>query len=263
MHLAYDRQLARNKHKASKLREFVAVRRGSCAGCGRIATANEFLIENTSDVLNGIQGPLAVHGGGIFDYVIAYDQLNTVGHTYTMTTGMLQRDGMANITYDGVGGFELPVANNPQGHTPSNTVKLLSLGSLVAQIIVGTGDTVEVGQNHSLAQILGEPIIEGPAKQVTIDDSGDTTSGEQVTFNTNTFAPYISGLTTSLIYYNLGTSTILKVLGGSPPAGLNVGNTFTVQNMPAIDLSIKGGTGNDTFQLQAPPPTGGKLSLDG
>src|SRR5262249_50205797 len=120
-----------------------------------------------------------------------------------------------------------------------------------------------VGQNHSLAQILGQPIIEGPAKQVTIDDSGDTTSGEQVTFNTNSFAPYVSGLTPSLIYYSLGPSSILKVLGGSPPAGSGVGNTFTVQSLPAIHLSIKGGTGNDTFQLQGDVAAGAKLSLNG
>jgi hypothetical protein len=233
------------------------------SGGGGINHPNEFLINGPADDLDSIQGPVAVHGGGIYDYAIAYDYLNTVGHTYTMTTGMLQRDGIANITSDGVGGFELAAANNPQGHTPSNTVKLLSLGSVVASIIVGTGDTVKVGQNHSLAQILGQATIEGPAKQVTIDDSGETTSGEQVTFGTNSFAPFITGLTPQVIYYSLGTSSKLTVLGGSPPAGSNVGNTFTIQSLPVIDLSIKGGTGNDTFQLQAQPPAGAKLSLNG
>jgi hypothetical protein len=234
------------------------------SGGGSIHQPNEFLVNGPGDDLDGIHGPLALHAGGIYDYAIAYDYMNTVGHTYTLTSDKLQRDGIANITYDGgFGYFELAAASNPSGHTPSNTIKVLGVGATAAIVVPGTGDTVTLGQNHSLAQILGEVDIQGPAKQVTIDDSGDTTSGQQVTFNTNTFAPYITGLTPSLIYYSLGTSSSLTVLGGSPLVGSKVGSTFTIQSVPAMSLSIKGGTGNDTFQLQAQPPSGAKLSLDG
>jgi hypothetical protein len=235
------------------------------SGGGIYNHPNEFQIDGPADDLDSIHGPVAVHGGYIHDYAIAYDYLNPVGHTYTMTTGVLQRDGIANITYDGIGEFELAVANNPLGHTPGNTVNLLSLGSVFAPIVVGTGDTVTLGQDHSLAQIQGEVSIESGANQaqVTLDDSADTTTGRQVTFNADNFAPYVSGLTASPIYYSLGTSSTLQVLGGSPPVGSSVGNTFTIQSLPAVNLSIKGGTGNDTFGLQAEPPAGAKLSLDG
>jgi hypothetical protein len=151
------------------------------SGGGSINHGNEFIVENPSDNLDDIQGPLAVHGGGIFDFVTANDGLEKVGHTYTLTTGMLQRDGMANITYDGLGVFILGTANsNGSSGLSPNTVKVQSLGTLFAAVLVGKNDTVTVGQNGSMSNILSDLRIQGlvgqAPKQITLDDSADTTA---------------------------------------------------------------------------------------
>jgi hypothetical protein len=231
---------------------------------------NGFYIENSSGLLDDIHGPLALHGGGGGDFAVAGDYLNTVGHTYTLSynlstdTGELQRDGMAAVTYDnGILNLALRAANSPWGHNTPNTINLLSLGPIGASIIAGTGDTVTVGQNHSVAQVLGVSLISGPVKQVTVDDSGDTQTGQQVTIGNDGYAWGIVGLAPGRIYFNLGSSSNLQVLGGSPVRGSNLGNTFTVASLAALNLSIKGGTGNDTFQVQSQPTPGATLSLNG
>jgi hypothetical protein len=77
--------------------------RGSSIG-GSVNNQNEFIVKGPSGGLDGIQGPLALHGGGVEDFAIVDDSVNnTGGHTYTLTAGRLQRDGMADITYDGMG----------------------------------------------------------------------------------------------------------------------------------------------------------------
>src|SRR5262249_18790629 len=122
------------------------------------------------------------HGGGIYDFATAFDGGNTIGHTYTLTTGKLQRDGMADLSYDGIGEFILYTANNASfGHTPS-TINVQSLGPIFAGVAVGTGDTVTVGQNGTMANIFADLLIagggltrdQGLARQVTLDDSADT-----------------------------------------------------------------------------------------
>jgi hypothetical protein len=102
-------------------------------------------------LLDDIQGPVALHcaGGGIADVVDG----STIGHTYTLTTGKLQRDGMADITYDGQQSFALDPS------TAASTVNVLSLGNVSGSVAVYGGDTVTFGQNGTMADILGDVAI--------------------------------------------------------------------------------------------------------
>jgi hypothetical protein len=48
---------------------------------GGISNANEFVVHDSAGTLDSIQGPLALHGGGTYDFAIPYDAVNTIGHT--------------------------------------------------------------------------------------------------------------------------------------------------------------------------------------
>jgi hypothetical protein len=132
-------------------------------------------VENLQDTLDDVLGPLHVHDVAPSNLFVV-DSLSSVGHTYTLSAGQVQRDGIANITYDNMVQLVVATANNPFGHTP-NTVTLQSLGNVFAAIEVGTGDRVTVGQNGSMTQVRGDVHIQGllgqVPKQVTLDDSAD------------------------------------------------------------------------------------------
>jgi hypothetical protein len=207
---------------------------------------NEFVAEGSSNfgTLDGIQGPLAVHGVGA-DVFIANDAGNTIGHSYTFTTGQLERDAMANISYDGVIEFGLYAANNQYfGHTP-NAVAVQSLGALLAGVVVGAGDTVTVGQNGSMSSIQADFRIQsylGVPKQITLDDSADTTP-RTVTLSGGDpdFDYLISGLL--------------------PPSSVGRGR-IGLQLDPATPVLIRAGSSGDIFRVTdlTSAPT---LSLDG
>jgi hypothetical protein len=192
---------------------------------------NEFVAEGPLGTLDAIQGPLAVHGVGA-DVFIANDAGNTIGQSYAFTTGQLQRGGMANITYDGVIEFGLYAANNQNfGHTP-NTVSVQSLGAVLAGVVVGAGDTVTVGQNGSLASILADFRIQsylGVPKQVTLDDSADTTARTVTLSSDPTFDYLVSGLL--------------------PPSSVGRGR-IGLQLDPTTRVSILGGPADDVFQIK-------------
>jgi hypothetical protein len=152
-------------------------------------------VENFPNTLDNILGPLHVHDVAPSNLFVV-DSSSSVGHTYTLSTGQVQRDGIANITYDNMALLVVATANNPFGHTP-NTVNVQSLGNLFAPIQVGTGDTVTVGQNGSMAQVLGDVRIQGllgqVPKQVTLDGSADP--ARAVTLGSDpTFGYLVSGL---------------------------------------------------------------------
>jgi hypothetical protein len=189
--------------------------------------------------LDDIQGPVTVNGQGTTTLDIN-DAGNAIGHTYTLTSGKLQRDGMADIAYDGTGEFSLFTANNPVvGHTPS-TVNVLSNGNVFATVAVGEGDTVTVGQNGTMANILGAVRIyeahvlgfNDPVKQVTLDDSADTT-GRTITVGADLF-----GFTGSTDISGLGGGTIILGLPG----------------LLTSPVAILGGNGDDTFTIYPYPP---------
>jgi parallel beta-helix repeat protein len=208
--------------------------------------SNQFIVEDPVRVLDDIQGPLALHGGG-GDMAFVVDAGNTSGHTYALTTGKLQRDGMADLTYDGLGKFTLYTANSSNDGHPPSTVKVLSLDPAVTAVtVVGAGDTVTVGQNGSMANILGDVSIEGSGpfggevKQVTLDDSADST-GQTVTIGYQSRGYEVTGLANS----SQGGGIIIL------PDG-------------TIPLAILGGNGDDTFAIaEQASGLGPALQLDG
>jgi autotransporter-associated beta strand protein len=199
---------------------------------GSSTNENEFAVEDAVNLLDEIHGPLAFHGGGI-DFLEAIDSGNTVGQTYTLTSGMLQRIGMANITYDGMGEFVLATANNPYfGHSP-NTVYFQSLGNVFAIVEVGTADTLTVGQNGSMAGIVGDlriqDVVGQVPKQVTLDDSADTTAGT-VTLGGG---PSIGGY----------------LVSGLEPHGYQGRGRIGLLLDPTTPVLIRTGAGNDAFSI--------------
>jgi hypothetical protein len=236
---------------------------------------NEFIVDNDSDTLDDIHGPVAIHGGSRSDFAYAYDGLNTVGHTYTLTATDMKRDDIADISYDGLGQFILPTGDNPYfGHSPSSTVNVLSTAANTFTVVeVGGGDTINVGEptgdgsTSTLLGIQGTLSVVGGEYQrsavtVKLDDSGDTQTGKQVLFNTDSTGWGVSGLAPSQIYMNLGSGSSVQVAGGSPATGQSGGNTFTIQSAP-VALSISGGTGNDGFIFTNTAPLGANVSLAG
>ncbi len=212
--------------------------------------------------LYSIQGPLHLHGQTSprgESYAVLYDYFNSNPGTYTLTAGALNRSGMAPLTYDHLVETILYASS-----VAIATINIQSIALNDVPIVgAGPGDTVTIGQNHSLAQILGRPVISGQVKLVTVDDSADTQTGQQVTFNYDGRAFGISGLAPSRMYFELANGSNLQVLGGSPVQGSSLGNAFTIASLPAFNLSIKGGTGNDTFHAQTQPTSGAILSLNG
>jgi hypothetical protein len=235
---------------------------------GTIPTQNFFVIDSS---LDGIQGPLAVHGGGVgpsYDYLRANDTSNAVGHTYTLSTGELQRNGMANITYDNLGEFAFYAASNQFGHAPANTINVQSIGNILASVSAGAGDTVKVGQNGNMSNILGSLVIRASAPaiafQVTLDDSADPQTGKQVTASSDSYAWGIGGLSPGHVYLPQETGLSVQVLGGSPAAGQTGGNTYDIQSVPAgVSLAVNAGKGTDTVNVGSDPVNLPQSILDG
>jgi hypothetical protein len=154
----------------------------------------------------------------------------------------------ANINYEYADTASLTVSTgNVAGHTP-NTVYVQSLGKLFAAIAVGTGDTVTIGQNGSMAGIMGDVRIQslvGQApKQVTLDDSADNTA-HTVTFGSDsTFGYLVNGLANS----SQGLGRVGLQLDPATPVSIRTGagnDAFRIHdltNVPALALDAGGGT---------------------
>jgi hypothetical protein len=178
---------------------------------------------------------------------------------------MLQRNDianitdMANITYDGMSQFILATANNPFFGHSRNTVNAQSLGNVFAVIEVGKDDIVTVGQNGSLAGIQGDVRIQGALgqvpKQVTLDDSGNTTAyspPRSVTLGSDpTFGYLVSGLANG----SLGRGHIGLLLDPTTPVAINTGasnQVFHVMDCVGVPaLSLNAGGGNNTLNYSA------------
>jgi len=244
---------------------------------------NVFIVENASDTLDDIHGPVAIHGGSIYDFAYLYDGLNTVGHNYTLTSSLLTRDNGTtniNISYDGLGELILPTGDPYFGHSPSSTVNVLSTAANTGTFVaVGGGDRVNVGEpagngsTSTLQGIQGELRVQTGDNQlesatVKLDDSGDTQTGQNVMFNTDSAGWGVSGLAPSRIYFNLGSGSSIQVAGGSPPTGQSLGNTFNIQAVPTgVAVTLTGGTGKDMVNVGSSTntldPIQGPLTVNG
>jgi hypothetical protein len=220
---------------------------------------DQIVVESFQNTLDDIQGPLHVHDVAPSNLFVL-DGLNSVGHTYTLSTGLVQRDGIQpiTITYDNMAQLVLATANNPfSGHAPGNTVNVWSLGPLFVPILVGTGDTVTIGQNHSMTMIQGDVRIQGQAgqapKQVTLDDQADPNpTARTVTLRSDaTFGYLVSGLasnspTSGRIGLLLDPNTPVSILSG--PA-VDLFQIHDLAGAPALSLV---GHPQGTTTLQGP-----------
>jgi Ca2+-binding RTX toxin-like protein len=236
----------------------VAVYGGSSGKNG--GGGNEFIVANAQDTLNDIHGPLAIHGGGIYDFASVVDGQNTVGHGYTLTATDVQRDDLADITYDGLSELVLSTGDNPYyGHTPPSTVNVLSTAANVLTVVAtGAGDTINLGMPIANSSTKTLQDFQGPLRvqigeyhlgsgTVVVDDSGDSSSRQVIYQNTGSGTDEITGLAGPAanpqpIYLDLGPTANVSVLGGSG------NNLFQIEG-GIVPGSITAGAGNDTFQI--------------
>jgi hypothetical protein len=209
----------------------------------------EFAVADNSS-LDGIQGPLDLHGQpapGANDFAIVSDFLNPVVHTYTLSTGELQRDGMSSIVYANLTLWEVFTG---QG---ADAVNVLSAGAGVSTVVAAssantvTVGTPTVGGGHTLQNILGSLLVSPTSSlepTVLIDDSGNpSTTARTVTFdNKDSFGYRIHNLAPGDIYLRSGTGSAVTVEGDG-------GNqTFAFADLPpSIPMALDGGAGINTL----------------
>jgi hypothetical protein len=203
---------------------------------------NEYIVEDTSETLNGFQGPLYLHGaGGTLpnnDFVFFYDVDKITHHTLVLTAdgtsngGFIQRDGVTNIHYDGLDSYMVLQTAGSIGAT----VDVQSEApNLYTGIFVGSPDKVTIGNtSHTMAGIAGDIRIAadvGTTPSVTLDDAQDP-NGETVTLSNNpTYGYQIAGLL--------------------PPSSVGRGRIWLEQGA-AMQATLLGGNGNDTFTVDTP-----------
>jgi hypothetical protein len=226
---------------------------------GSISTANAFVVTSPDE----IQGSLAVHSGGTYDFIEVYDYLNPSAHTYTLstpnpTTSLLERDGIAAISGDGIGGLILYVPVVGGNHVNVRGVPAIQLDALTAsngdQDVIGS--LAPIDQGGTMNAIQGEVRFGFEANSattpvtLTLDDSADqTTTPRPVTIGSYTASPSVFGQITNLggngeevLWRDLPSGSSVTVRGR---AGGN--ETFAVQNLPSSVLApgiIAAGTNN-------------------
>ena len=209
---------------------------------------DEFLL----GILDGIQGPAALHGQsgpGEVSYA-AFNDANVVsgGEIYTLTDGALNRSGVAPITYDGLVEDVLYTSE-----FTGVSVNVQSNAANVSTVVVaGAGDLVTIGSlapalGGTVANIQGALIVESgyldqiPA--IVIDDSGDKKDHPAIAMSPYPNYDYaITGLAPAPLIFGLDPATPVRILGGS-------GNdAFTVASpLPATGIQIDGGGGSNTL----------------
>jgi hypothetical protein len=210
---------------------------------------NQFVVGET---LNGIQGALFLHGSGTgFTAVSIYDIFDQSPQAFLLTAGPTSQSGMvqrfdavsnqadmAAINYDGITGGGSAALETANAYSSAglngDTVHVQSnAADLWTRVLVGTGDTVTVGNPaHTMTGIGGDLRIQealAPEKPaVILDDAGDTTSRSIDLANDGANGYRITGL-----------------LSTSSPGRGNVWLLFSL----AAPVSLKTGTGDDVFRV--------------
>src|SRR5262249_3255546 len=220
---------------------------GSNPYVGNDIGLDEFLVGNPNSGMDGIQGPVALHGlPGTFSLTSCQDFENlSPGLTYTLTAGGLNRTGIAPITFDGmvydaIGTNEPGAIVNVLGTAPNVTTyvgarrsDLVTVGSSTA----GAGTTL-AGILGPLVIIADIPTASSGLVPVVIDDSGDMTNHPNAAISSDAADNEDYQLT------------------GLAPAPIR----FTIN--PASPISILGGLGDDTFTVTSPVSYTG-ITIDG
>jgi hypothetical protein len=225
------------------------------------ANETQFIVASNNDTLDDIQGALTLHGGGIFNFAEIIDALNTVGHNYTLssdpaTGNHVDRDGMADISYDGLGEFIVQASDNPYTPPSPNTVAVTGTAANASTIVlVRSTDTVILGAplgngTHTMQTFLGEFRVQSlstDSPSVVVDDSGNpSTTPRTVTFgrDPNDGSPiyYIEGLAPAPIYLQTGNGASVAVFGD------NADETYKIDALPpGVAVSINGEGGSNTL----------------
>src|SRR5262249_22777509 len=107
--------------------------------------------------------------------------------------------------------------------------------------------------------------------KVILDDSKDTQTGKQVTFNNDAVGWGISGLAPERIYLSLGHDpsgldpfgSSVDVFGSSPPVAQSGGNTYALQSVPSgVNVVLVAGRGTDTVNVGSDPVNLSQSILD-
>jgi Ca2+-binding RTX toxin-like protein len=201
----------------------------------------QFVVQGPAANLDDIRGPLALHGqGGTLNYPILYDHQSTVGRTYTLTADRVRRSGMGDITFDNM--IQLLLYT---GHTAADTVNIESVApGVFTPVVVGLGDVVTVGNpvtgGRSMQEIRGAVRVQAFNDEpvaVVLDNRADPLPHD-TTFAfdpANVLNNFLTGLSPEPVNFILG---------------------------PTSSLTIRGGTGADTFRLPTTAP-GVPLTLEG
>jgi len=204
---------------------------------------NEFVLGYP---LDNLKGPTTLHAGGDpYSYVIFNDSEAAAGQTYTLTANTLTRSGIAPITWDTMNQVILYTGSG-NDHVNVRAVAAATDESIAA----ATGDVVTVGSlapalGGTVANILGELVVQSGIVSVIVDDSGDATPHPHAVFSAPAANPALynlTGLAPAPIYFDLAPGSTGTVHGGSG------GNTFTVANQPqGFNMNVDGGTGTNTL----------------
>jgi hypothetical protein len=222
---------------------------------------NIFDVMDGNQTLNGIQGALFLHGaGGALpndDLVRLTDVDKTARHTFTLTgaaseSGLVQRDGMANISYDGINAYLKLATVGSAGATVNLESEAPDISTF---IFPGSSDTVNVGNtSHSMAGILGDVSIQsyqGQTPTVILDDSGDANPRTIDMSSDSTYGYVVAGLLPpssvgrGRVFLQDTAMSVTLMTGAGSTATNDVFRVHDLMSAPA--LKIDGGNGSNTL----------------
>ena len=252
------------------------------------AGADTFLLGSAGNTLDPLQGPVAVTGGGGADTLTASDQGSTAGHTYTVATGSLTRDGqpapavaftgLAGVTVNGGGGGN---TFNVQG-TDAGTGFTLNTGA--------GNDTVNVGDSRqTFEELLGTLTVngQGGANTLNLNDAGEldpATQGPYYTHHTedDVWYPAGGGRPARADFAHLPAGVLAKPPGPlgfvttsfywqgfrqiaftDPVGGSTAEHMFLPNALAGTHLTLTGGTVNDTLESGVAPGQSQTFTLTG
>lgn len=197
--------------------------------------------------LLALGGPLIVNERGGGTKTLNYnDQANPtpIGLTYTLsvsgTNGLVQRNGLADVTYTGLTNL---VVNSAA--TGNQTIDVLSTAATSAAAVTVNGgrglNAFFLGNGGRLAGLTA-PVTVTNAGQLFVDNSADTVNHPTVVIAGNG----ITGLAPAPLNFSAASVGQLTVLGG------HGNNTYTVTGTPAASsTNLTTGDGVDTVAVQA------------
>jgi hypothetical protein len=229
-------------------------------GFNAFVATDEYNPSDTSPGTDQLLGPVAFHGHHTSDFGERYDYYDGAGHTFTLSAAgavsTVQRDGAADLTYDGLSQMIVYV---PKGGGNRLNVRSVAPG-VYMNLTLSAGDQAVVGSlapalGGTTANVLGSvqfgDEVPGVTSAVTVDDSGDTsTAARGVTIapppaNPDDHLSSVLGLLgdpAQWVYWRLNAGSSVALRSGA-------GNTtFALQGfLPNTVLSIDGGGGVNTL----------------